>query len=406
MPHTIEEVTNLLRGLRPGEVQEVEQGYVVKISGMSITISKHEIEEYLAIKPKVLRPQETTFAFPGHFEQVIEFQGKGPATWRFFREAEAFIIKHDTSGFQLEISPISSVFILSLADSDAIHKDLRRSIILRRPVNRDKETLSLRDVFYRIFSVKVNPPTGHQFFNNTKQLRAIAESGLYHVAFGYGMGITSVTSWDRQLYYLETRRRESVQFPLRTYNQELVAYYQLALGADSLILSYLAFYKILEYFFTSASENLLHEKMKDILIAPDFAHTKTGKLRDLAKTIRRFDQKMDERKMLNTVLDQYIDRDTIRTWISEFESNNGNHFTDEKEIFGETIKIDLSENQLFPTIGARIYHVRNALVHNKEGEISRFIPFSGQEKILYHETPLLQRIIEELIQKTGKDIQY
>ncbi len=49
--------------------------------------------------------------------------------------------------------------------------------------------------------------------------------------------------------------------------------------------------------------------------------------------------------------------------------------------------------------------IRNALVHHKEGEVSRFIPFSGQEAILYREIPLLIYLSEQIIIKTGKDIQ-
>lgn len=110
--------------------------------------------------------------------------------------------------------------------------------------------------------------------------------------------------------------------------------------------------------------------------------------------------------MLQTVLEQYLERDAVRQWIASYEGNNGPHYTDEHEVFGEALRIDISDNQIFPTIAARVYHIRNALVHNKEGEISRFIPFSGQEKILLSEAPLLQLIAEELILKTGKDVQF
>jgi len=270
---------------------------------------------------------------------------------------------------------------------------------------REKEEVALTDLFARILSVKVFAPTDHPFYDNPKRLKSIAEASLYHISYGHGVALVPIKSWERSLHFLRGRRRTTVQFPLRAYNHELVAYYQMAIGGESLILSYLALYKILEYFFTSASENLLHEKIKEQLVAPDFAHTKVGKLRELAKTIRKFDQKMDERRMLQTVFDQYIDKDALRSWIQDFDQENSRYFTTERELFGELNRIDLSDNQLFPTVGARIYHIRNVLVHNKEGEVSRFIPFSGQERILVNETPLLRRLSEELILKTGKDLQ-
>ena len=114
---------------------------------------------------------------------------------------------------------------------------------------------------------------------------------------------------------------------------------------------------------------------------------------------------MDERRMLQTVFEQHIGKEALRQWIEEFDKENSDYFKTDRDLFGEPNKVNTSESQIFPTVGARIYHIRNALVHNKEGEVSRFIPFSGQEKILVNEAPLLRRISEELILKTGKDIQ-
>ena len=218
------------------------------------------------------------------------------------------------------------------------------------------------------------------------------------------MGISLSTSWERAYYRFGLRRGESVQFPLRTYKSELLSYYHLAFGSDSLILAYLALYKILEYFFTSASERLLHSKMSEKLVEPDFLHTKSKKLRELVKTIRAHDSRMDEKRMLVTVLSDLFDPEELRNWIIGHNADNGDYYTTEHQVFSEPVRIDISDDQLFSTIAHRIYHIRNALVHHKEGEVSRFIPFSGQEEVLFREIPLLLFIAEQLIIKSGKDI--
>jgi len=401
----VEQVQSILRALSPSNIEIEADAVKCKIGGAEISVKFSEFEEYLRIKASPIQHGDTSLFVAGYFEHAIELQGRGPNTYRLFRDSDEIALKHEQTGFEIEISPISSAFIMCLTDTDTMHRDFRRLSIMRRPVLRGREEITLTDLFARILSVKVRAPAGHTFHNNPKQLKAIAEAGLYHVSYGYGVGLVPIKSWERSLHFLEGKRKESVQFPLRTYNHELVAYYQMALGGESLILSYLALYKILEYFFTSASEYLLHEKIKEQLVAPDFSHTKVAKLRDLAKAIRKFDQKMDERRMLQTVFEQYVDKDALRVWIDEFDKENSGYFTTERELFGEPSRVDTSDNQLFPTVGARIYHIRNVLVHNKEGEVSRFIPFSGQEKLLVNEAPLLRQIAEELILKTGKDIQ-
>ena len=403
---TAEQLQSILRGLSPRNI-EMGSADIIKceIGGVAVSIKTSDFEEYVRFKSESNQSTDTSIFSAGYFEQAVELQGRGPNGYRLFRDNDEITLMHEQTGFKVEISPISPKFIMSLTDTDTMNRDFRRLSMMRRPILRGRDEVTLSDLFARIISVKVTAPTGHPFHGNSKQLKSIAESSLYNVSYGYGVGLVPVKSWERSLHFLDTGKKETVQFPLRIYNHELVAYYQMALGGESLILSYLALYKIVEYFFTAASEHLLHEKIKEQLVAPDFSHTKVNKLRDLAKAIRKFDQKMDERRMLQTVFDQHIDKDGLRTWIEDFDKENSAYFTTERELFGELSRVDISENQLFPTIGSRIYHIRNALVHNKEGEISRFIPFSGQEKILANEAPLLRRISEELILKTGKDIQ-
>ena len=50
--------------------------------------------------------------------------------------------------------------------------------------------------------------------------------------------------------------------------------------------------------------------------------------------------------------------------------------------------------------------IRNALVHNKEGEVGRFVPYTGQEEVLNKEVQILLFIAEQMIIKTGKDISW
>ena len=403
---TIAEARKVTRGLRPEVGRKKNGAFPVNFQGIQVLLKDSDIDEYLSLKETIKRPEDTAYFVPGFYEHVIELQGRGPSVYRLFRENDEIELKHEANGFSIELSGISTNYALSLCDTDSIDKDIRRYMLMRRPMFRDRDNFEFKKLLSRVFTIKVKAPESHAFSGNIRQLKAIADAGIYHIAYGNGVGIILSGSWDRSGYWLDTRKREEVQFPLRTYHSELVAYYQLALGSESLILSYLALYKILEYFFTSASEDVLHKKVKEKLVSPDFSHSKVKKLRELVKTVRAFDQRMDERKMLLTVLNSYLDNTELATWVTEYDEKNNGHYTTEREIFGEPQKVDTSENQLFPTVAKRIYHIRNALVHNKEGEISRFIPFSGQERILFNETPLLLYMAEELILKTGKDINF
>ena len=139
-------------------------------------------------------------------------------------------------------------------------------------------------------------------------------------------------------------------------------------------------------------------------MAPDFNHTKPKKLRELVKIIRQFDSKLDEVNALKLVLDRYFDKAGLRSWFTEYEKENGQYFTVSTLIFGLNQRVDMSDSSIIPNLASRIYLIRNALVHNKESKISRFIPYSGQEEILAKEIQILLFLAEQLIIKTGKDI--
>ncbi|MBA1209446.1 hypothetical protein [Pseudomonas fulva] len=401
-----EEVQDVLRALRANWVEEFDGGVKLSIRGSVVVVTTQELELYKAYKSSSGQNGETSIFSDGYFEQAIEVHSNGPGAYRLFRDDRTIVLDHDQTGFQIELSPISSCFVMSLADTDDMSPDLKRLILTRTGHGtRGRGEVTLSEFFSRFMTVKVRAPEGHAYRKNAKQLRLIAEAGLYHISYGSGVGLVALKSWERSLFYLANSRTEDVQFPLQTYNLELVAYYQMALGAESLVLSYLALYKILEYFYTEASEHVLHRKMKEHLVAPEFSHSKVSKLRELAKVIRSFDSKMNEKAMLQTVLEQHVDKENLRSWVESFEGESGSYFTTALEVFGKPTRVDLADNQIFPTISTRIYQIRNALVHNKEGEESRFTPFAGQERILIKETPLLLRIAEELIQRTGKDLQ-
>lgn len=400
----VEEVLGVLRGLRINAAEKVGDNVRVNIRGCTVLVTLDELSSYRRFKKSVSECTDTSLYFEGCYEQAIDVHGSGPSAYRFFRDFKSINLKHDQSGFEIELSPLSSIFIMKLADTDALDKNLRELFRFRPGGLYGKDNLDLRDYFHRFLSVKVSAPRGHALGKKPEQLKNIAEAGLYHISYGKGVGLIPLKSWERSLINSVNKRSDDVQFPLQTYNKELVAYYQMALGAESLVLSYLALYKILEYFYTEASEQALHKKMREHLLLPDFSHSKAGKLRSLAAVVRKFDTKMNERLMLQTVLEQHINKEGIKDWIDDFEVSRGKTFTVEKDIFGKPNRLDLSDEQIFPNLSTRIYQIRNALVHNKEGEESRFTPFAGEERILIEEVPLLLKITEELIQRTGRDI--
>lgn len=411
---TIEDVQQLLRHLHDAQVVRSDAGdYMITYCDAQLTLRDADVDAYIEAKPRIRRPVPPAVFMPAWFEQVVDVQSNGPVSYRLFRDRDQIAMMDRGGTRHIVLSPASTLFALAQLDCDQLPTVLRRYIasFMRNRLHRGRPTpeadapLGIDSLFSRILTIKVTTSVDDSLAGNDRKLQSVAEAALFHIAYGEGIGLSLSLSWERAYYRLGLRRDTDVQFPLRTYTSELLAYYHLAFGSDSLILAYLSLYKILEYFFTLSSDRLLHQKMTEKLVEPDFSHMKAKKLQELVRVIRQHDSKLDERRLLKTVLEHYLSTDELRMWISTFNADNDNYLTTEIAVFAERLKVDTSDDQLFATVANRIYHIRNALVHHKEGEVSRFIPFSGQEAILHRELPLLLYLAEQIIIKTGKDLQ-
>lgn len=403
---SIKEIRHLLRHIGVTVRRKKEGKFPFTYKNKDFTINESDVDQYLALKENLSSPKETSISADYYYEHVVDFQGfRGmPPRFRMGRE-DALTVENREKTEKISLTTISPLFIFHILDKEEPNTDflryLMRPMMMGRYRNGETET-DICSVF-RVFTIRleVDPTEGRRI--PEKQREPIAESALFNFAYNHGFASILSQSWEREYFRLGKRRSDVTQYPLRTYKSDLMAYYQLALSSESMILAYLALYKIVEYFYTSSSEKVLHKKLQDKLVLPEFHHTKPKQLRELASLVRKNDQKTDERKMLIHVLEEYFDPADLKDWIEDYESESSEYYTKPQVIFGEEHKVDLNENQIIPTIASRIYHIRNAIVHNKEGELSRFIPFSGQEQMLFKELPLLKHFAEGLIIKTGKE---
>lgn len=403
-------IKHLLRSLEVSVSQTDGGDFIVNYNDIELILHRKDVEEYLKTKPDIECLVHPSLFYPGYYEHAVEVQG----SFGMMIVPDFVVDLTDrTQNRRVILSPPSPMFILTQLDSDEIPATLRRSAHFgsRRLMSKyyvgdeaDRKSITFDSLFSRILTIKVSTSSDDPWFRKHGRLRTIAEAALFHIAYSRGLGFSLSLSWERVSHRLGFRNDSEIQFPTRTYNHELLAYYHLAFGSNSLMLAYLALYKILEFLFTSSSEKVLHQKITERLVQPDFSHTKANKLRDLVRVVKQHDTRLDERRLLRIVLEHYFDIEEVRNWILDFDNNNNRYLTTDREVFAEIQRVDTSNENLFASIANRIYHIRNALVHHKEGEVARFIPFSGQESVLYREIPLLLYLAEQVIIKTGKDL--
>lgn len=398
----LKHVEQVLRGAKSEITDLGDNRFSIVIRGGTYIVEGDDVDLYLEKRQSITSDFETQIFAPGHYEHVVQFEGARPRR-PYLRDGEESHLKLTSrDDTVVEVSRPSPLFALHFFDVDKITLEQKRLAYMMSPRRSQNET-SISELF-RLYTVRVNADPETSPGNSSKRLHDIAEASVFHFSYGNGYPISFTKTWARTYYWIGRKEREEVQFPLKVYKSELVGYYNLALSSDSMVLGFLALYKILEYFFSSVTEEELHKRLKEKLTAPDFSHTKAKKLRELTKTVRGFENKADELSALKMVLSKYFDKSDLKTWIEEYETENGTYFTEFVEIFKKSQKIDTSEASIIPNIASRIYSIRNAIVHNKEAEVSRYVPYSGQEETLYKEIQLLVFLAEQIIIKSGRDM--
>ena len=216
--------------------------------------------------------------------------------------------------------------------------------------------------------------------------------------------------------------RSGQLFPYKSFNGELVKYYHQAMTSDMPITEYLAYYHVAEFFFQSIAESEALSEIEQIITRPSFTPHKKEDIRkfyDKVKKImsnQREDGMWDERNGLLSCLKKYVpDLNDLKETINSLDSNAADYYKNNEIAFastaantqsGENVKINFDETpeKTYKAIRNRVYLVRNAIVHGKEGERLRYEPFR-HDKELQKEIPLIRAIAEEIIINSSKPLE-
>ena len=93
--------------------------------------------------------------------------------------------------------------------------------------------------------------------------------------------------------------------------------------------------------------------------------------------------------------------DTIDLSMTEYYKSTLVEFADESK----TINFEDAPDKVYVDIRDRVYSVRNAIVHSKEGDRLRYEPFK-HDRQLAKEIPLIRSIAEEIIISSAKPIEF
>jgi hypothetical protein len=160
----------------------------------------------------------------------------------------------------------------------------------------------------------------------------------------------------------------------------------------------------LEYFFEAVFNDDLIQRVTNKITEPDFSYKRKKDVKRLIDEIgkslkfRGESTTFSELEALRLTIERYVNLNDLIEKVKGYDETLIAYFQTNQVSFsgGDAFDIDGEDTgKIFRLIANRIYKTRNAIVHSKESEKSRYIPFEN-DKILVKEVPLL-RFIAELV---------
>ena len=353
------------------------------------------------------------------FETAIDFLKRDVPPFRYYEKEHYVVEEH---GYKMYIAKASELYLTALICKVGAEENVdigwRRSFhfnyhYLTREGS-DPDTLF--DSF-RVLTVRIQTPV-HM---SLSQFNKMLSSYLYNISYNYDVAFTKKDFNEERHRFHKRISREGQLFPYKSFNGELVKYYYQALTADMPITQYLAYYHVAEYFFQQIAESEAFTAIEHMLTHPSFSPYKKGEIRRFYDNIKRImrtqrdDGLWDEKNGLLSCIKKFVpDLDELKCSINAIDSNVIAYYQENAPAFAsldesysdENVTIDFSaaSEKVYKAIRNRVYLVRNAIAHSKEGERLRYEPFR-HDKELQKEIPLIRAIAEEIIINSAKPLE-
>jgi hypothetical protein len=276
----------------------------------------------------------------------------------------------------------------------------------RRPFEGD----SLFDIVaegFRATTLRITAPKARSDFET------LANSFLFHAAYNTDAAARIGLEPMFQTKAIQRIRRTqtgSLDAPRQTYDADLVHHYLMGVSTEIPLLEYLAYYHIAEHFFEKVFREDLVNQVRSGIADPSFSARRNKDIQSIINTVTKVQRQVkdeggvNEQRALQLVLDRFVSVPRLVDDLDAYDASLVDYYANNDVPFAGASKVSIHGNDEEATRGAiakRIYKVRNALVHAKEGELPKYAPFAHDEE-LAREIPLMRFTAEQIVISQGK----
>lgn len=412
-----QEVIGLIADFIRGEAREEEDKYIVTVTRREISVDLYASFSELDLLSSQLSGLEINdeTALYNDFEYEVPVREESISSIRRIREGK-IEVNNEESGLKYEFSSATShylVWLLNEIKNNLSYRDFRSlnySYRLDRYLEEEDQVKSLiefvRLSFFRISTLKITSNKKQ----NASQYSKLTHAFLFHIGYNLDVALVPQRLLEEmtrrgRITRMRRSRAEEIDPPRRVYNENLVQHYLLAVSTENPVIEYLSYYHILEHFYESVFNDDLLETIKNKITDPGFSYKRKKDIDQLVNTIKRSLQirsetiTFSESEALRLCLLKYTSLQELKSKLAEYDETLLSYYKTTKVDFSDGIEVDLQSNDrevILAKLAKRIYAIRNALVHSKDGDKSKYTPFED-DRVLVKEVPLMRFIAEMVV---------
>ena len=409
---TFEKIVSGLHTVFPrAQIEVTETELIIKQRSTSTspwaTISRSSIEDCLILMGEFHFhfSDEHMLYNTQHLEVPVKFESNYSfMPLQAILEENSFF-ETNQQGISFKINKISDYYLISFLCNitEETIRNMDRPILYRmmRFEESPISTLSELCEALRLYSVTMESEKDFQLSSQKKLLN----SYLFNVSYNYDF-VVSAENFEKKGQPHYERKVKGQLFPYRIYKAQLTKYYDQGVMSRMPLSQYLAYYHVAEYFFHSLIIDDAIKQVQDFITVPSFSFNKKDDVNKLIEKVKQITKNQknenvwNEDKGLLLCLQKHVpDLSILKDSITKLDSSAIQYYKTKSVPFaekGQTINFDNDDSDVYLAIRNRIYAVRNAIVHSKDGEMLKYEPFK-HDKELIREIPLIRAVAEEII---------
>jgi hypothetical protein len=250
--------------------------------------------------------------------------------------------------------------------------------------------------------------------NLENEIKLILNSVLFDIEYNFNIAfeVVYINSLQRKVRKRPKPRYdlpiEPIDFTYKKYIPELIDYFHTGEKVDYAPFKYICYFHIVEFFQDKSAFFIVREKLKNIILKPDFnlnVNLYVTQALNLIKT--ESEKNQTDKTKIQRVLRQFIDLEEFKLFLTNeelldyFEKDANFNFSQSLILKA----LDLTtEEKFIESLTNRIYSIRCSIVHsNPDFDVKKAVPFvSSNENIekLRYEIELIMEVAKTIILKT------